>query len=72
MSVGVWSSGNLLLGGECMKMGYIYETIDSPLIIADNDGNEYTIFESEHMDVISITTCGEYIKCIVDKFTICD
>lgn len=53
-----------------MKMGSLYDIIDAPIIMADNDGKEYTISECKLMDVISIQVCVESILCIVDKFTL--
>lgn len=55
-----------------IKMKNIYDLIDEPIIICDNDGHEFTIQESVNMEVVSIQICGDSIMVIVDKFSIVD
>lgn len=52
-----------------MKMGTLYENIDAPIKMCDNDGHDYTLQECEYMDVISIRIVKDYILIVVDKFS---
>lgn len=50
----------------------IYDKIDAPIIMCDNDGHDYTLAECSNMEILSIQVCGENIMVIVDKFSVCD
>lgn len=49
-----------------MKLKDIYHLFDSPLIITDNDGHDYTAEEARDMEVISLQHSLHWIIVIVE------